>query len=229
MECSELDYTQCNVCKTGIFQYNNSCYQKCPIGTFADLEWQNCKECDSNCPTCWGPRSDMCGSVIGQATTVVLLENEIKNYFINRNPLEKHNNNWLNNLDLIFKKINSEGMTQLVTFGINCPNQLENFEINKETLSPDDIYNTNKIEVQLPDGSFSRNDGVFIPIPSYLNGNNELVNSHWIFVKGMWDGHNWINSWFPKIPSFIKNHGQKNKIYFENGGYWIYEMNRGID
>jgi hypothetical protein len=229
LECSDLDNSQCNVCKTGIFQYNNSCYEKCPRGTYSDFDWQTCNECDSNCPVCWGPRSDQCGSTIGQATTVVLLENEIKNHFLTRNSLETDSENWLNNLDLVFKKIKSTGMTSLVTFGNYGPNQLENFEINIETLSPDDVYNTNKIEIDLPDGSFSRNNGVFIPIPSYLNKNMELVDSHWIFVKGMWDGHNWISSWFPKMPGYIKNHGQKNKIYIENRGYWIYEVNRGIN
>ena len=81
LECSEMDPSVCNICKPGVFQYNNLCYEKCPSGTYADSDWQVCRLCDSACPVCWGPRSDMCGSIEGVRTTVVLLENEIKNYF----------------------------------------------------------------------------------------------------------------------------------------------------
>jgi hypothetical protein len=92
----------------------------------------------------------------------------------------------------------------------------------RDIMSPDDVYGSDKISIDLPIGSFSRNNGVFIPIPSYLNEKMNMVNSHWIFVKGMWNGRNWSETWFPNIPSFIKQKGVRNKIYYENSGYWIF-------
>ena len=84
------------------------------------------------------------------------------------------------------------------------------FETNLETISSEDVYHSNKIEVDLPIGAFSRNNGVFIPIPSYLNEKMELISSHWIFIEGNWDGHIWVDHWFPKLPSFIKFNGERN-------------------
>ncbi len=95
-------------------------------------------------------------------------------------------------------------------------------------LSPSDIYNTDKQDLPLPQGSFSRIDGVFIPVPTYINKKGDLIHSHWVYKKGMWDGQEWNDQWYPRIPSFIKEKGEKNKIYFENGGYWIYDNARGI-
>lgn len=68
---------------------------------------------------------------------------------------------------------------------------------------------------------------MFIPVPSYFNKNGDLIHSHWVFKKGMWDGQTWNDQWYPRLPSFILNRGEKNKIYYENGGYWIYENSRG--
>lgn len=215
LECSENDYRLCNVCKTGIFQYNNICHNNCPIGTYADNEWQVCRECDKSCPTCWGPMSDMCGSQIGTKTSVVLLENEIKKYFITKPFNNEEVSAWLMNLNSIMKKlpIKAEALP---------------LDIDLDTLSPEDVYHSQKIEVELPIGSFSRNNGMFIPVPSYLNDNLDLINSHWIFVEGMWDGHKINLEWFPLLPTFIKNLGEKNKIYFENGGNWVYEKSKRI-
>jgi hypothetical protein len=96
---------------------------------------------------------------------------------------------------------------------------------NNAVLSQDDVYGSNKIMIDLPIGSFSKNNGVFIPIPSYIDEKMELVASHWVYVKGMWNGRTWSDNWFPSVPSFIKTNGKRNKIYYENGGYWIYNSN----
>ena len=70
----------------------------------------------------------------------------------------------------------------------NLANDVSNLDV---TLSPSDIYNTDKINIPLPQGSFSRIDGVFIPIPTYFNRNGDLIHSHWVFKKGQWDGQSW--------------------------------------
>ena len=138
-----------------------------------------------------------------------MLENEIKKYFNNKPFDDGEINQWMIKLEIIFKKLGG-------------------LDFISNRLSSDDVYSSKKIEMDLPIGSFSLNGGVFIPVPSYLNEKMELVNSHWIYVKGMWDGHNWVDEWFPKVPSFVKLKGEKSKIYYENGGYWIYDSIKGI-
>jgi len=123
-------------------------------------------------------------------------------------------NNWIYNLKVILKEDS------------NLSSDINNLDT---TLSPSDIYNTDKINIPLPLGSFSRIDGVFIPVPSYFNKNGDLIHSHWVFKRGMWDGQAWNDQWYPRLSSFIQNRGEKNKIYYENGGYWIYESTRGIN
>lgn len=224
LECSEFDSSKCNVCKTGIYQYNNLCYNKCPDGSWADTEWQVCRPCDADCPICWGPRSDMCGSIFGVQTTVVLLENEVKNFFQSKPFDSKEVINWMNKLNVVLKKVKSNNIPMVENDLLDFQNE----QINFETISPEDVYSSDKIEVELPIGSFSRNDGVFIPVPSYLDKEVEMITSHWIFIKGSWDGRNWNESWIPKLPTLIKLNSEKNKIYFENGGYWIYDKSRGM-
>merc|ERR1712160_128401 len=60
MECSLNDSQSCISCKPGIYEYENKCYVKCPDNTYSDDEWQICQICDSSCPVCWGPTSEMC-------------------------------------------------------------------------------------------------------------------------------------------------------------------------
>lgn len=212
MECSDNDPNSCQSCNPGVFQYNNNCFNTCPEGTFPDKEWQICRDCDSNCPVCWGPNSNNCGTVEGVKTRVVLLENEIKEYFNKTSFDQGEINEWLQKVELICGKIPDKGI----------PTR------DNEVLSTDDVYNTNKVEVSLPIGSFSRKNGVFVPIPSYLDKDSELVKSHWIFKKGSWDGHSWNDEWYPRVPSFIKTTGDKNKIYIENRGYWYYVRGQGM-
>jgi hypothetical protein len=251
MECSDLG--ECLTCKGGVYQYNKICYTNCPEGTWADLDWQVCRSCDPDCPVCWGPSSNMCGTVIGVQTRVVLLENEIKNYFTAKPLNSKEVYKWMKILNIVLQKIqeNKKEYNIDIKGGVkdfknsNIKNDLlkksseefngnlniyENFSLDGNpdaySISPEEIYHSDKVELDLPMGTFSRNDGVFIPIPAFLTKNMELVDSHWIYVKGNWDGRNWIKEWFPKLPSFIKMKGEKNKIYFENGGYWIYQVGK---
>jgi hypothetical protein len=216
LECVENDVSQCNVCRTGVFRYNNGCCNKCPDGTYTDEEWQVCRDCDSDCPICWGPLSDMCGSKKGVRTQVVLLEHEIKSYFAHKKLNQNEIIEWMFKLNVILKKLTPDH--------VETPSYINGTDL----LSLQDVYNSDKIELDLPIGSFSKNGGVFIPIPSYLTSNFNLINSHWIYVKGMWEGAGWHSEWFPKLPSFIKYQGKKNKIYYENMGYWIFDPIKGI-
>lgn len=220
LECEKSDPSICLVCNDGVFQYNDQCYNQCPPGTYKDIEWQTCRACDATCPICWGPMSDMCGSVPGVKTNVVLLENEIRNYFSSKPYNNEEIMLWIQNLNLILKKIHKRA--NLLNFTEKFSDDLE-----ESVISPEDVYNSHQIEVELPIGAFSRNSNVFIPVPSYLTKQMELINSHWICVKSMWDGHTWATDWFPKLPTFVKYLGQKNKIYYENGGFWVYEPNKG--
>jgi hypothetical protein len=283
MECSVNDSQSCISCLSGIYDYNNKCYIECPDNTYSDDEWQICQPCDSSCPVCWGPTSEMCGLKKGLKVTTVILENEIKNYFYqiknynkkrlidnhqeNHNEIEGYilpkihrkkvnrkyenynnnnkinddneinklefdsnnyilidNYNWLNNLNLILKNINP--------FDIFPRNHRTRIDFTKEedidsTISINDVYGSKKIHSELPIGSFSRKDGIFIPIPSYLDENMDIIESHWIFVKGNWIGDKWVNNWVPKLPTFIKTFGKKDKMYYENGGYWLYDNRKG--
>lgn len=279
MECSLHDSQSCISCKPGIYEYENKCYVKCPDNTFADEEWQICQNCDPSCPVCWGPTSEMCGMKKGLKTTMVFLENEIKNYFIgirednkkriienniiennlDRNLfkeldnnkennfknkdsnidnsketikiLENQNkkkqidiNNWLNNINMILKKVNPTNL-----FPKDHKRRIDFTKDNdiESTISINDVYGSRQIFSELPIGSFSRKDGIFIPVPSYLDENMDIIDSHWIFVKGNWVGNKWVNQWVPKLPTFIKKYGKEDKMYYENGGYWIYDNRKG--
>jgi hypothetical protein len=254
MECSDMG--ECITCKGGVFQYDNLCYTKCPEGTWEDLDWQVCRPCNPDCPVCWGPGSDMCGTVTGVQTRVVLLENEIKKYFTVKPLNSKEVYKWMKTLNIVLQKIQeNQKESKLVIKGGNTdtknndnnnikndisskssnylyeiPHYFENISLDGNSdaysISPEEIYHSDKVEMDLPMGAFSRKDGVFLPIPSFMNSKMEIVDSHWVYVKGNWDGRNWIKEWFPRLPSFIKINGEKNKIYFENGGYWIYKAGK---
>jgi len=100
--------------------------------------------------------------------------------------------------------------------------------LNQElNLSPSEVYGNNKIKLDLPFGCFSKNDGVFIPIPSYISNKINYVKNHWIYIKGQWNGFNWIDSWEPLTPKFILEKGEKSNIYLENDGYWIFNVTKG--
>lgn len=88
-------------------------------------------------------------------------------------------------------------------------------------LTQNEIYSSKSFNIDLPFGSFSKFDGVFIPIPSYIY-KNIIVETHWIFVKGQYSNNNWNISWNPVIPDFLKKSGNKDKIYYENQGFWVY-------
>lgn len=211
MECSENDRNYCTICKTGVYQFDYNCYAKCPDGTYADTQWQVCRKCDLNCPLCWGPKSDMCGTVSGVRTTVTIIENEIRDFMRTYTFTRDEVVSWMSSLKVLLKDNRS------------LINDLDT----SDTLSPSDIYNSHKVDQELPLGSFSKLDGVFIPVPAYIDKNGELIQSHWVYKRGMWDGISWNDQWFPRINSFIKLKGNQNKIYFENGGYWVYEKHRG--
>jgi hypothetical protein len=209
LQCSFENNTICEVCKPGIYFYENRCYTKCPDRTYSDQEWQVCRACDSTCPVCWGSRPDMCGTTAGVKTQMMLLENEVKQYFTNK-PFESSRVlDWLHNLNVILKDVNYSEKIDILD--------------SEDTIATNVVYNSDKIVVDLPVGSFSRNDGVFVPVPSYINSKMELVKFHWIYIKGQWNGYTWNDSWFPLIPSFIKSFGDRGKMYYENGGYWIYD------
>jgi len=137
------------------------------------------------------------------------------------------NTSWLNTINVILKDVDignlyPQSHKNLIKYNNNIPNGVDS-----ATISMEDVYGSKKIMSDLPVGSFSRKNGVFIPIPSYLDENMEIVDSHWIFVHGAWLGNKWINDWVPVLPSYIKQKGEKNKMYFENGGYWIYDNIKG--
>ena len=211
MECSENDRNYCTICKTGIYQFDYNCYSKCPDGTYTDTKWQVCRKCDVNCPLCWGPNSDMCGTTPGIRTTVTIIENEIRDFMKTYTFTKDEVMSWMNSLKVLLKD-NRSLIADLDT---------------SDTLSPSDIYNSRKVDMDLPIGSFSKLDGVFIPVPAYIDKNGELIQSHWVFKKGIWDGNSWNDQWYPRLNNFIKSKGSQNKIYYENGGYWVYERHRG--
>jgi hypothetical protein len=188
--------------------YEFSCYIQCPEGTYLDNG--ECRNCNKNCPICWGAEIDSCGSIPGVKSSVVFLENEIKDFLKTYTFTMSEIDSWINSLKIILKQETTKG----------------NEDVSQLILSQDDIYNSDLVEAELPLGSFSKLDGIFIPIPSYINKNKELIDSHWVFKKGMWDGRQWVDQYFPRLPTYIKNKGQKNKIYIENNGYWIYDQMR---
>ena len=42
----------------------------------------------------------------------------------------------------------------------------------------------------------------------------------------MWDGSKWVNQYFSRLPKFIRVRGEKNKIYYENEGFWVWDQMR---
>ena len=207
-ECSINDLNYCTICQPNIIFFQYNCYTKCPEGFYIEKEEKQCKPCHTNCPVCWGPNPDMCGPTEGINTSVIALEEEIKNFLMNYTFTRQEIEKWLNSLKIILSKDNEE---KILT------------EEDIETLSGNEIYNTHYPSIELPVGSFSTLEGVFIPIPSYMSLNKKLVNSHWIYKKGQWDGQRWVSQFFPRLPTFIRIYGQKNKIYYENKGYWIFD------
>lgn len=209
-ECSTNDRNYCTICQSGIIFYQFNCLSKCPEGTYMDEEWKECRRCAENCPVCWGSQSDMCGTTPGVKTTVVFLEKEIKDFLFSYTFTPKEIEDWIESLKVILER--------------GSVDSLLNEIINFENLTTNEVYNTQNKEAELPLGSFSKFDGVFIPVPAYLNFKKELVESHWVYKQGMWDGKNWVEQFFPRLPTFIKYKGLKNKIYYENEGFWIWDQ-----
>lgn len=229
----------CRVCKIGVFLYRSNCFSICPDGTYPDEEWQVCRECDSMCPVCWGPLSNMCGNKVGVASRVVLIENEIKESFPSKDYNKEFISDWLKKLKIVLdnskefsfgyrediKKFR-RNLDPIAIMDKNIPGFKESDKSDID-LSPADIYGNSKISLDLPYGSFSKNDGVFIPIPSYVSNKINYVKNHWIFIRGQWNGYSWLSNWVPILPSFIKQEGNKNKLYYENDGYWIFNYLQG--
>lgn len=222
----------CRVCKLGVFLFKSNCYSICPDGTYSDEEWQVCRECDAMCPVCWGPLSNMCGNKTGVSSRVVLIENEIKESFPNKDFKVEFISDWHKTLKIVLDK------SKEFSFGYkedqkkfrrknNSVVQSPAIKDNDIDLSPSDVYGDAKITLDLPYGSFSKNNGVFIPIPSYITNKINYVKNHWIFVKGQWNGYTWLSNWEPILPNFIKQDGDKNKLYYENDGYWIFNFKQG--
>jgi hypothetical protein len=206
-ECSQNDFNFCTVCQTQTVLYKYTCYTKCPEGTYLD-ETSHCRECDSSCPVCWGPTSSMCGTEHGIRSQVVTLESEIKNFLMTYKFNQNEITQWLNSIKVI---LNNQSEESLFT------------DMNFRRLSSQEVYGTvSEVIVDLPLGAFSKLDGVFLPIPSYINENRDFVNSHWVYKKGTWDGSKWVEEFYPRLPSFIREKGETNKIYYENKGFWIW-------
>ncbi len=209
-QCSSNDLNYCTLCRTGIIFYNYNCYVNCPEGTFLNQETRSCQLCNRDCPICWGPEKDMCGNTYGSRTQVVLLENEIIEYFNIHVFIKDELDYWLNSLKLIFLKDKSKAIYPLFF------NESPEFS----------VYLDEKTSAEIPIGSFSYNGGLFIPVPPYIDKNKKLIEFHWIYKKGMWDGTSWHDQYFPRLPSFIKYKGLNNKIYQEDNGYWYYDSIR---
>lgn len=210
-QCSTNDLNFCTICQTNTVFYNYSCYENCPEGTFLN-ESNSCQTCHDDCPLCWGAGPDMCGTEKGIKTKVVTLEQEIQNFLLTYTFTSKEIDEWISTLKIILEKGRDDELLK---------------DLNSDNFSTSDIYDLQKADVELPQGSYSKFDGVFIPIPSYLNVKKELVNSHWVYKKGMWDGQRWVQQYYPRLPKFIRQKGNKNYLYYENGGYWIWNSYRG--
>lgn len=206
--CSECSsFTSCSFCVGGAILYELNCYMKCPEGTFLDGISRSCRVCHPTCPICWGPSSEMCGMTNGISTPVVFLENEIKSFFGSHTFSKNEIDIWLQNLKIILSRTKDD----------LAPDK------DFEKLSTNEVYlpgaNNN---YELPIGSFSKYNGVFVPIPSYIGVDRKIVPSHWIFKRGMWDGKKWVG-FYQRLPSFIQIKGDKNKIYKENKGFWVWD------
>jgi hypothetical protein len=204
IECSTNDLNYCTKCQPGIIYYNSSCMLYCPEGTYLDNFTRSCEKCSEECPVCWGPRPDMCGLVQGVRSYVVSLQDEIKKFMSTYQFTRTEMDKWVNSLKLILK---DERFGEIV---------------NQDMFTTNDVYNIEECEIELPIGSFSKNNGTFFPIPAYINRDRKLVESHWVYREGTWDGKSWNKNFFIRMSMFIKYKGEKNKIYNENNGFWIY-------
>ena len=151
----------------------------------------------------------MCGVDKGVRTRVVTLEQEVRDFFVSYTFTAKEIELWISDLKIIL--INDDKLMNDLIF--------DNFSTNE-------IYTTKYSNVELPLGAFSKGNGVFVPVPSYLDSKEILVNSHWVYKKGMWDGQMWVSQHFPRLPLFIKEKGDRNKIYYENNGFWVWSSSR---
>lgn len=209
-QCSTNDLNYCTLCKTGMIFYKYNCYSNCPEGTFLNQETRSCQLCHRACPICWGPEIEMCGNSFGSLTKVVSLENEIIDFFNNHVFIKDEVDYWLNNLKMIFLKDKSEIIYPIFNN--------ENPEYS--------VYLNENNSAELPIGSFAYKNGILIPVPPYIDKNKRLVEFHWTYKSGMWDGKDWHEQYFPRLPSFIKYKGSLNKIYQENNGFWYYDNSR---
>jgi hypothetical protein len=215
LECSMNDLNFCTQCHIGTYKYEFNCFAKCPDGTYLDSGMRTCIKCNESCPICWGGAANMCGETHGVYTSVFSLRNEIKTFLTSYTFTKSEIDKWISQLKIILTDFGEQITTN------NRDNEIVNF-------TPSEVYSISfqQDQTDLPIGSFSDFGGVFIPIPSYLNMKREVINSHWVFKKGMWDGKQWISNSFPRLPQFIKIFGEKNKIYYENLGFWIYDQMR---
>jgi hypothetical protein len=200
-ECRVSNINYCTICKPGIVLYQYSC--KCSEGTYRD-SFNTCQNCHENCPICWGPNSDMCGISKENNGTLVNIEDEIKTYFLNTDFKPPEIDLWLAELKGI----------------------LTTDPVNSLPIPINQVYMNNLNSLDLPIGSFSKYDGVFIPVPAYLDRNSTVIESHWVYKKGTWDGNQWTG-YYPRLSSFIKHKGDRSKIYYENNGFWIYDDLKG--
>ena len=207
-QCSLNDFNYCTLCQSGMIFYNFNCYATCPDGTFLQESTRKCLPCSENCPICWGSESSMCGTVYGVFTQVVELEKEVIEYFSTHIFVKEEIDEWLNNLKIIFANKIDEIIYPL-------------FVEDNPLIS---VYLNDKISAELPIGTFGLSNGIFIPIPPYINKDKKLIESHWVYKQGMFDGITWHSDYFPRLPSFIKYKGTKDKIYVENNGYWVYDL-----
>jgi hypothetical protein len=214
-QCSTNDMSYCTLCQTAMIFYNYNCYITCPEGTFLNHQTRTCKLCHSNCPICWGPEKDMCGNTFGFKTVVVSLEDEIREYLNTHIFIKEEVDTWLNSLKIIFNTDKSELIYPLFSDD-NSDNNHGNIP----------VYINDKKNAEIPIGSFTYKNSLLIPVPPYINKDKKLIEFHWVYKNGMWDGVNWSEQWFPKIPSFIQYKGTTDKIYQENNGFWYYDPAR---
>lgn len=208
IDCSDYDSNYCNKCVRGTAIYHFSCYDTCPLGTYYRTR-NSCDDCDPKCPVCWGPNNDQCGLFAGMSSNVLVLEDEIKNYFSSQNVNKIDVDRWFGSISYIIK------------------NDKDTNNKSSTTMNNSQVYGVFQNDVDLPFGSFSYNDGVYIPVPNGLSYTVDRNNSHWVYRKGQWDGKAWQSNWFPRLPLFIREKGNKMNIYEENNGYWVYSQEKG--
>jgi hypothetical protein len=207
-ECAINDLNYCTICKPGVIFYQQNCIIDCPEGTYLDLSSRTCLKCSYNCPVCWGPEQNMCGLIKGINSYVVSLMKEIiqfiSSYTFSRLEVDK----WINDLKFILTEENFGNI------------------IDPDMMTTNEVYNTDECQRELPIGSFSKFNGAFIPVPAYINREKQMIESHWVYKTGTWDGKRWNKEFYNRLPLFIKYKGEKNKIYFENNGYWIFNPDK---